>query len=217
MRQKFILILMIFSFSIATAQIDDSTKIDIEEKGSIKTEQLNSTSIENPNSENRIDKYLIALIGLFGVVVASIISYRVANKQNRNKLLETKITILNSQKEKLENIKSQIFDRQVDVSNNTNLSADQIRSMFIDRLLKDISSVQKHSELFDNEFIADLNSYSQRISTYIFQAKTGVNIDTNSSVKTDFENVPTYDNKIKSVIDHKIRELNTKVNELIEK
>src|SRR5690554_3144582 len=168
MRQKFILILMIFSFSIATAQIDDSTKIDIEEKGSIKTEQLNSTSIENPNSENRVDKYLIALIGLFGVVVASIISYRVANKQNRNKLLETKITILNSQKEKLENIKSQIFDRQVDVSNNTNLSADQIRSMFIDRLLKDISSVQKHSELFDNEFIADLNSYSQRISTYIF-------------------------------------------------
>lgn len=217
MRQKFILILMIFSFSIATAQIDDSTKIDIEEKGSIKTEQLNSTSIENPNSENRVDKYLIALIGLFGVVVASIISYRVANKQNRNKLLETKITILNSQKEKLENIKSQIFDRQVDVSNNTNLSADQIRSMFIDRLLKDISSVQKHSELFDNEFIADLNSYSQRISTYIFQAKTGVNIDTNSSVKTDFENVPTYDNKIKSVIDHKIRELNTKINELIEK
>jgi len=208
---------MIFSFSIATAQIDDSTKIDIEEKGSIKTEQLNSTSIENPNSENRVDKYLIALIGLFGVVVASIISYRVANKQNRNKLLETKITILNSQKEKLENIKSQIFDRQVDVSNNTNLSADQIRSMFIDRLLKDISSVQKHSELFDNEFIADLNSYSQRISTYIFQAKTGVNIDTNSSVKTDFENVPTYDNKIKSVIDHKIRELNTKINELIEK
>lgn len=217
MRQKFILILMIFSFSIATAQIDDSTKIDIEEKGSIKTEQLNSTSIENPNSENRVDKYLIALIGLFGVVVASIISYRVANKQNRNKLLETKITILNSQKEKLENIKSQIFDRQVDVSNNTNLSADPIGSMFIDRLLKDISSVQKHSELFDNEFIADLNSYSQRISTYIFQAKTGVNIDTNSSVKTDFENVPTYDNKIKSVIDHKIRELNTKINELIEK
>ena len=217
MRYKFFLIFLILSFSIVTAQNADSTKNDNEIKNSSKTEQLDSTSLENPNSENRVDKYLLALIGLFGVVLASIISYRVANKQNRNKLIETKITFLNSQKEKLENVKSQIYDRQVDVSNNANLNADQIRSKFIDRLLKDISSVQKHSELFDNEFIDDLNSYSQRINTYIFQAKKGLNIDNNSSVRTDFENVPTYDKKIKSAIDQKIKELNTKINELIEK
>ena len=217
MRYKFFLIFLILSFSIVTAQNADSTKNDNEIKNSSKTEQLDSTSLENPNSENRVDKYLLALIGLFGVVLASIISYRVANKQNRNKIIETKNTFLNSQKEKLENVKSQIYDRQVDVSNNANLNADQIRSKFIDRLLKDISSVQKHSELFDNEFIDDLNSYSQRINTYIFQAKKGLNIDNNSSVRTDFENVPTYDKKIKSAIDQKIKELNTKINELIEK
>ena len=63
----------------------------------------------------------------------------------------------------------------------------------------------------------ELNSYFQRMSTYIFQAKSGVNLDNNSSIKTDFENVPTYDNKIKSVIDQKIKEFNIKINELIDK
>ena len=100
-----------------------------------------STSDEKLNSENRLDKYIIALIGIFCIVLASIISYRIANKQNRNKLLETKIAFLTSHKEKLENIKSQIYDRHVDVSNNANLNKDLMRSKFIDRLLQDISSI----------------------------------------------------------------------------
>ena len=217
MRYKLILICLIFSLSIGTAQNADSIKKIDKVDDSSKTERVHSTSDEKPESENRFDNYIIALIGLFGVILASIISYRIANNQNRNKLLETKISFLTSQKGKLENLKSQIYDRQVDVSNNTNLNADLMRSKFIDRLLQDISSLQKHSELFEKEFIDELNSYSQRMSTYIFQAKSGVNLDNNGSIKTDIENVPTYDNKIKSVIDLKINEFNVKINELIDK
>lgn len=218
MRHKLILIYLFFSFSIAKAQNTDSINKINKIEDSSKTERVQSTSDDNkPKGGNRVDNYIIALIGLFGVVLASIISYRIANKQNRNKLLETKITYLISQKRKLENLKSEIYERHVDFSRNTNLNAGLMRSKFIDRLLQDISSILKNSEFFDNEFIDELNSYSQRMSTYIFQAKSGVIFDNSGSIEADFEKVPTYDNKIKSVINLKINELNLKINDLLDK
>lgn len=220
MKYKILLIFLFVSSLIVKAQGSDSIKINDKVESASKIEQTSHTDIKKPNSESRADKYIIALIGLFGIILASVISYRIANKQNRNKLLETKIKFLTSQKEKLENIKSQVYDRVVDVSDNSNFNADLIRSKFVDRLLKDITSVQKHSELFDDEFIEDLNSYSQRISGYIFQAKSGANLENNGTIKTemtDFNNVPIYDEKIKSIINQKIKDFDTRINELIDR
>lgn len=215
MRFKLFFIYLFFLFSIGTSQNTDSiNKINkTDDPNKIEQEQL--TTVEKSKGENRIDNYIIALIGLLGAVLASIISYRIANKQSRNKLHEIKIKYLISQKEKLENLRTQLYDRQVDISSISNLNTEIIISKFIDKLLQDISSVQKNSEFFDERFIDELNSYSQRMSTYIFQAISGGILENSDSIKADLDKVSIYDNKIKSVIDLKINEINHKIIELM--
>jgi hypothetical protein len=208
MKKIKIILFFVFTFSIgANIYANDSI---------IKAQELNSTKtvVDKPKTEKNESSngYIIALIGLLGVGLGSLVTYRIGLKQNKYKLAEIKLEILKSRKEKIVLLKHEIHNRQVDISGT--VTKEIIENRFIERLLQDISSVIKNSELFDLELITDLKSYSQRLNNYAYSTKSGQPIDDKAVIK-DLEKVPFYDNSIKTAIDKKLSDVENQINSLV--
>jgi len=198
-------------------QTNDSIQ-KIESKGLIDIrEHLESKQeAEMEKSKNNHSIYITALVGLLGVIITATVTYQVAIRQNKSKLIETKLAILNSRMIKLESVKTEIYDRRVDVSNGMDNSEQAIFSRYVDKLLLDINSTLRVSEYLDADFISKLKSYSKRLNAYIQNSKTGNSnkFDTNQ-MQADIEQISIMEEMIKTELDAKLRGINSEIEKLL--
>jgi hypothetical protein len=191
--------------SILNKAKSDSTKV-------IGQSEPFEKEIKKTEESNDLKNYIIAICALLGVGITAFVSYKIASKQSKHKLAETKIGILNSKKEKLEKLKNEIYDRQLKLSNTHNDA--ELTSQVIDRLQQDILSIQKNSELFEPQFVEELKSYNQKITNYIYSAKSGKQLDNESAIR-DLSQIPILDEKIKNVISLKLKNVVDQIDNLI--
>ena len=168
------------------------------------------------NLKTNYSIYIIALIGLVGVIITAVVTYQVTIRQTSFKLIETKLHTLNSKKDKLEAVKAEIYDRKIDVSNGLDNSDEAMMSRYVDKILLDINSMLRISEYLDDRFISELKDFSKRISGYIQNSKTSNSAEFDSSqISADIQQLPIIDDKIKTELDSKLREIIFEIEELV--
>jgi hypothetical protein len=125
------------------------------------------------NDSNILD-YIIPIAS---AIIAGIIAYIIAIKQNKSGLKIKKVDYLENKIQKLSAAREVIITRKLDLPKNQTITNEQMGSSAIDSIVNNIWQIQKISEYFDKNFIDKISDFNDELQRIIGQAKMGKQID----------------------------------------
>jgi len=131
-------------------------------------------------------EFIVALVGLGGIIIGSVIgagvSVWITKQQLSLSYRQHKVEILQGQITRLQNGLDKISGISIDVKD-LNLSPDQIHSRSIDAFLQRSTIFLTFSYLFPGEYEKKVMELSNEINKLIYSAKVGQPIDDASSCR----------------------------------
>mgnify|MGYP006443087045 CR=1 FL=1 len=165
--------------------------------------------------ETEIIVVIIASIAsLFVGVINIIFNARISAKQNEIELKKAKIELLETRRQKIESVKSEISNRVVDLSDVQDFVFEEHFSRLVDFFQKNSSNVFSIGHLIDKKFINELKTLNKRINDYIAKSKQGVKID-DDKAKRDIEEMSKLDNQINDELDESLKNIESEINKLL--
>jgi hypothetical protein len=125
------------------------------------------------NNSNILD-YIIPIAS---AIIAGIIAYIIAIKQNKSGLKIKKVDYLENKILKLSAVREIIITRKLDLPINQIITNEQMGSLAIDSIVDDIFQILKISEYFDKIFIDKISDFNDELQKMMGQAKMGKQID----------------------------------------
>lgn len=154
------------------------TPEDLKEVVTKQSKSLQQIIDKLDKKENSATDPLIGYVLAFlGVLISSIVSFRIGTNQGKSNLKIKKIDILTQDKAKLTDLKKAIISRKLDLPNNQTITQEQMGTSAIDSIVFRILEVQKVSEYFPEDFISKISNYNNSLQGFMGNAKLGNQIN----------------------------------------
>lgn len=177
----------------------------------------NHTALDTYKGRIMKVEFIVALVGLGGVIVGALIGAGVSvwitkqqlalsYKQHKIEILQRQVAILQNGLDKISGISTDVKD--------ANLSPDQIHSRLIDSFLQRSTIFLTFSYLFPAEFEKEIMELSGEINKLIYSAKVGQPINETLSRRI-VEKMIEADKKMPLIIRKRLRLLHSELDKLI--
>lgn len=148
-------------------------------------------------NESNILNYVIPIIT---ALIAGIIAYIIAIKQNQSGIKAKKIDYLENKIKKISEAREAIITRKLELPINKLITHEQMGASAIDSIVNNIWQVLKISEYFDKKFIDTISEFNDELQEMMGQAKMGKNIDEIKAMKL-INRVSDINKKIRNELD----------------
>jgi hypothetical protein len=147
-------------------------------------------------------------------IINIISNKKISAKQNKLELKKTRIDLLESRRLKIEDIKTTISNRFIDVSDMKDFDFKQYIPKVVDFFQKNSNNIFSIGHLLKPEFLKELKDLNKRIDEYILQAKQHNQSD-NLKVKQDVELMSELNKRMIDEIDRSLIEIESQINTLL--
>jgi hypothetical protein len=147
-------------------------------------------------------------------IINIISNKKISAKQNKLELKKTRIDLLESRRHKIEDIKTTISNRFIDVSDMKDFDFKQYIPKVVDFFQKNSNNIFSIGHLLKPEFLKELKDLNKRIDEYILQAKQHNQSD-NLKVKQDVELMSELNKRMIDEIDRSLIEIESQINTLL--
>ena len=155
----------------------------------------------------------ISISSIIVGIINTIISLRIASKQNKIELKKTKLDILENRRNTIEAIRNEIGNRMVDVGKGQ-LNAEEHFPIFVKNFQLQGRSALKISHFLDQEVVSEIKQALHEIDSKIMEGKQGVP-STLESVNETGSQITTVSGKINDEIERALIKIEAEVQELI--
>ncbi len=153
------------------------------------------------------------LIPIASALIAGIIAYVVAIKQNKSGLKIKKVDYLENKIQKLSNARENIITRKLDLPKNQTITNEQMGSSAIDSTVNNIWQILKISEYFDQKFIDKISEFNDELQKMMGQAKMGQQID-ETKARELVTQIPEVNKLIRNELDDVLKQSHKQLNSI---
>ncbi|MDN3669386.1 hypothetical protein QWY93_08595 [Echinicola jeungdonensis] len=154
-----------------------------------------------------IASLIVGLINIF-------FNARISAKQNEIELKKARIELLETRRQKVEVVKSEISNRIIDLSDVRDFEFEKHFPRMVDFFQKNSSNVFSIGHLIDSNFIKELKALNKRINEYIAKSKQRIQFD-NNEAKKDIEKMSKLGNRINEKLDESLQNIENEIIKLL--